>query len=62
MELWLAALLLLAAVAGIVLCVRCLRNSRTLCVAGIALFSLVALACAVYLGLAAILLDAARHK
>ena len=62
MELWLAALLLLAAVAGIVLCARCLRNSKALRIAGIVLFSLLALACAVYLGLAAILLDAARHK
>lgn len=61
MPLWLAVLLLLAAVAGIVLACKLLRKNRTariLCIVGCAL---IALACAVYIGLALWLIDAIKH-
>lgn len=62
MPLWLAVVLLLAAVAGIVLSNRFLRNNRTarlLCIIGCAL---IALACAVYIGLTLLFVDAAMNQ
>ena len=62
MPLWLAVVLLLAAVAGIVLSNRLLRNNRTarlLCIIGCVL---IALACAVYIGLTLLFADAAMNQ
>ena len=58
----LAVLLLLAAIAGIVLACKLLRKNRAariLCIIGCAL---IALACAVYIGLTLIFLDAAINQ
>ena len=62
MTLGLAVVLLLAAVAGIVLACKLLRKNRAariLCIIGCAL---IALACAVYIGLTLIFLDAAMNQ
>ena len=62
MPLGLAVLLFLAAVAGIVLACKLLRKNRTariLCIVGCAL---IALACAVYIGLTFIFVDAAMNQ
>ena len=62
MPLWLAVLLLLAAVAGIVLACKLLRKNqaaRILCIVGCAL---IALACAVYIGLTFVFLDAIQNQ
>ena len=58
----LAVALLLAAIAGIVLACKLLRKNRAariLCIIGCAL---IALACAVYIGLAIIFVDAAMNQ
>lgn len=58
----LAVVLLLAAIAGIVLACKLLRKNRAariLCIIGCAL---IALACAVYIGLTLIFLDAAMNQ
>ncbi len=58
----LAVVLLLAAIAGIVLACKLLRKNRTariLCIVGCAL---IALACAVYIGLTLIFVDAAMNQ
>ena len=58
----LAVALLLAAIAGIVLACKLLRKNRAariLCIIGCAL---IALACAVYIGLTLIFLDAAMNQ
>lgn len=58
----LAVVLLLAAIAGIVLACKLLRKNRAariLCIVGCAL---IALACAVYIGLTLIFVDAAMNQ
>ena len=62
MPFWLAVVLLILAVAGIVLCRKYLRHSRTarmLCIAGCAL---IALACAVYIGLTILFVAAVSRQ
>jgi len=62
MPLWSAVILLLLALGGIVLCRRYLRHSRTarmLCIMGCAL---IALACAVYIGLTILFVDAVQNR
>ena len=62
MPLWLVAALLLLAAAGIVLSCRYLGKSpvaRALCIVGCAL---IALACAVYIGLTVFFVDAVSHQ
>lgn len=62
MPLWLAVVLLLAAVAGIVLAYKLPRKRRGLRIACIIVCGVIALACAVYIGLTAILLNAAQNQ
>ena len=62
MQLWVAALLFLLSIAGVVLSARNLRQKRSLRVACIALCAVIAAACAVYIALTAILLYAASTK
>ena len=62
MQLWVAILLLLLSIAGIVLSARKLRHNKPLRVACIALCAVVAAACAVYIALTAVLLYAASTK
>lgn len=62
MPLWLAVVLLLLAAAGIVLSCRYLGKSpaaRALCIVGCAL---IALACAVYIGLTLLFVDAVQNR
>lgn len=62
MPLWLAVVLLLAAAAGIVLSAKYLRKNRAariLCIVGCAL---IAAACAVYIGLTLLFVDAVSHQ
>ena len=62
MPLWLAVVLLLLAATGIVLSCRCLGKcpaARTLCIVGCAL---IALACAVYIGLTLLFVDAVQNR
>ena len=62
MMLGMAVLLLVAAVAGIVLAVRYLRNKPKLRIICLVLLSLIVLVLAGYIGLAMILLDAIRNQ
>ena len=62
MTLWLAAVLLLLAVAGIIAACKCLRGARTLRIVCLVICGAVALACAVYIGLTALFLDAIQHQ
>ena len=62
MQLWVAALLFLLSIAGVVLSARKLRQKRALRIACIALCTVVAAACAVYIALTAIMLYAASTK
>ena len=62
MQLWVAILLFLLSIAGIVLSTRKLRQKRALRVACIVLFAVIAAVCAVYIVLAAIMLYAASTK
>lgn len=62
MPLWLAVVLLLASVAGIVLAHKLPCEKRGLRIACIIVCGVIALACAVYIGLTAVLLDAARNQ
>ncbi len=62
MQLWVAALLFLLSIAGVVLSARNLRQKRSLRVACITLCAVIAAACAVYIALTAILLYAASTK
>lgn len=57
-----AALMLAAAVIGIMLACKYLRERRTLCIVCIVLLSLIALVLACYIGLTAILVDAVRNQ
>lgn len=59
MPLWLAAVLLLLALLGILLSRRLGRPARTVCTVACALL---ALACAVYLGLTLLFVDAVRNQ
>ena len=62
MQLWVAILLFLLSIAGIVLSARKIRQKRALRVACIVLCAVIAAACAVYIALTAILLYAASMK
>lgn len=59
MPLWLAVVLLLLALGGIVLCLRHDRPAQALC---IVVCALVALACAVYIGLTVLLVAAVQDR
>lgn len=62
MTLGLAVLLLAAALAGIVLAFRYLREKRNLRILCLVLLSLIALVLVGYIGLNALFLDAARNQ
>ena len=62
MPLWLAVVLLMLAAAGIVLCRRYLRGSKTVYILCILFCALLALACIVYIGLTLLFVDAVRHQ
>lgn len=62
MTLGTAALLLAVSIIGIVLSGKFLREKRTLRIVLIVLFSLLAFACAAYIGLALIFLDAIQNQ
>ena len=62
MQLWVAILLFLLSIAGIVLSARRLRHNKPLRIACIALCAVIAAACAVYIALTAVLLYAASTK
>lgn len=62
MQLWVAILLFLLSIAGVVLSARKLRQKRTLRVVCIALCAVIAAACAAYIALTAIMLYAASRK
>ena len=57
-----SVLLLAAAIIGIVLTSKYLRERRALCIACIVLLSLIALALACYIGLIFIFIDAIRNQ
>ncbi len=62
MPLWLAVVLLIAALTGIAVACKYLQKSRparVLCIIGCVLL---ALACAVYIGLTVFFVDAVRHQ
>ena len=59
MPLWLAAVLLLLALLGILLSRRLGRPARTVCTV---VCVLLALACAVYIGLTLLFVDAIQHQ
>ena len=62
MTLGTATLLLLLALGGIAACRVCLRKKRMLCIACIALLSLVALALACYIGLTVLFVNAVQNQ
>lgn len=62
MPLWLAAVLLLLTIAGIIAACKGLRNTRTLRIVCIVICGIAGLACAVYIGLTALFLDAIQHQ
>ena len=62
MQLWVAILLFLLSIAGIVLSAQKLRQMRALRIACIAFCAVLAAACAVYIALTAIMLYAASTK
>ena len=62
MPLWLAVVLLLLALGGIVLGCRYLRHDRSIRVLCIVVCALVALACAVYIGLTVLLVAAVQDR
>ena len=62
MQLWVAILLFLLSIAGVVLSARKIRQKRALRVACIVLCAVIAAVCAVYIALTAILLYAASMK
>ena len=62
MPLWLAVVLLLLALGGIVLCRRYLRHDRSAQALGIVVCALTALACAVYIGLPVLLVAAVQNR
>ena len=62
MEFWVAVLLFLLAVAGIVLSAVCLRRKKVLRVVCIVICSLLAAALAAYIGLTLVLVDAVQNQ
>ena len=62
MPLWLAVVLLLLALGGIVLCRRYLRHDRSAQVLCLVVCALVVLACAVYIGLTVLLVAAVQNR
>ncbi len=62
MRLWVAIVLLVLAVAGIVFSARGLRQRKALRAACIAVCTLAALALAVYIGLTFLFVDAVSHQ
>ena len=62
MPLWLAVVLLVLAAAGIVLCRRYLRGSKTAYILCILFCALLALACIVYIGLTILFVDALQNQ
>ena len=62
MQLWVAALLFFLSIAGVVLSARKLRHNKPLRVVCSALCAVIAVACAVYIALTAIMLYAASTK
>ena len=62
MPLWLAVVLLLLALGGIVLCHRYLRHDRPAQALCIVVCALVALACAVCIGLTVLLVAAVQNR
>ena len=62
MEFWVAVLLFLLAVAGIVLSAVCLRRKKVLSVVCIVICSLLAAALAAYIGLTLVLVDAVQNQ
>ena len=62
MPLWLAVVLLLLALGGIVLCRRYLRHDRSAQDLCIVVSALAALACAVYIGLTVLLVAAVQNR
>lgn len=62
MPLWLAAVLLAAAAAGMVLCRKYLRGSKAARILCLLLCALLALACVVYIGLAVLFVDAVHNQ
>ena len=62
MPLWLAAVLLVLAAAGSVLCRKSQRGTKTADNLCLLFCALLALACSVYIGLTLLLVDAARHQ
>ena len=59
MQLWLAAALLLLALAGLLFSRRLGKPARTVCTV---VCALLALACAVYIGLTLLFVDAVQHQ
>ena len=62
MELWLAALLFMAALAGLIASIRGLRQRKALRIICIALCALLALVLAAYIGLTLLFVDAVQHQ
>ena len=62
MPLWLAVVLLLLALGGIVLCRRYLRHDRSAHALCLVVCALTALACAVYIGLTVLLVAAVQNR
>ena len=62
MPLWLAAVLLAAAAAGMVLCRKYLRGSKAVRILCLLLCALLALACIVYIGLTVLFVDAVHNQ
>lgn len=62
LELWLAVLLLVLSVAGIIVSAVCLQRRKALCIVLIVLLALVALACAVYIGLTLLFVAAVESR
>ena len=62
MPLWLAAVLLVLAAAGIVLCRKYLRGSKTAYILCLLFCELLALACIVYIVLTLLFVYAVRHQ
>lgn len=61
MELWLAAVLFVAAVIGLIASIRGLRQRKALRIVCIVLCALLALALAAYIGLTLLFVDAVQH-
>lgn len=62
MKLWIAAVLLILAIVGIILSVCCLRQKKALRTVLIVLLGLIALALAVYIGLTILFVSAVENQ